>query len=409
MYNKTAEAINSRACKANRKDMRAVSVNKEVWDATEKDKSWDLVDYELRDGAMLDAFKAVKSTHESMASRGKEDKRWKFKGRRKKDKTESIAVRARRLNGSTLPWYLELFGRTGSRTLPDGKTPIMKSVRPLPDEYESDVRIWHHKVLDEYFIIIPEDAPVVMHATADRPPIAAAAASAPDIQGSVRRAACVSIDPGVRTFATCYDPDGLICKWGCAGPDGSPSANAKLWRIANVANSIRARMQNPLLRTNMVGRGKRHRRRRHMRRAAARIERRLRNLVDELHHKLALWLCSNYEAVLLPSFRVSQMVRKKDARGRRRKICRRTVKELYSLAHCRFRAYLKYLAERHDTLVCECDEAYTTQTCGSCGRLNFVGGSEVYRCRLCGARFDRDENAARNIMLKFIQDNGVDL
>jgi putative transposase len=270
----------------------------------------------------------------------------------------------------------------------------MASARPLPSEFESDIRIWHHKILDEYIVIIPEEAPVVR----------------PDTQGPAR-GACVSIDPGVRTFATCYDPDGLICKWGCASLDGKPSANGTLWRMANVANSIRARMQKPNLRTNQIGRGKRHRRRRHMRKAAARIERRLKSMVDELHHKLALWLCRNYETVLLPSFNVSQMVKKKDKRGRRRKIGRKTTKQLYSLAHCRFRYYLRYLAQRYGTQVCECSEAYTTQTCGSCGHLSYVGGSDVFRCRhpSCGARFDRDENAARNIMLKFIQDQGVDV
>jgi putative transposase len=261
-------------------------------------------------------------------------------------------------------------------------------------------------------IIIPEEAPSMI-------PVV----SVPDTQGpdamevddlmahnsSKTRGCVVSIDPGVRTFATCYDPDGLVCKWGCAGPDGSPSANTKLWHIANQANSVRSRMKDPRLRTNKIGRGKKHRRRRHMRKVAARLELRIRNLVSELHHKLALWLCRNYETILLPSFRVSQMVRKKDSRGHKRKLGRRTVKEIYSLGHCRFREYLKYLAPRYDTLVCECDEAYTTQTCGACGVLNYVGGSETYQCKTCGSVFDRDENASRNIMLKFAQDNGIDL
>lgn len=396
VYNKTVEAVNARACARNRKELRKVSVNKDVWDKTEKDKAWEVVGYELRDGAMLDAFKAIKSTEESMAARGEpEEKQWKFKGRKKKDRTESIAVRSRLLNDSEQSFCKQLFGRSGSRNGADG-TPSMKSSKPLPDAFEADVRIWHHKVLDEYYIIIPEEATAVEASPHDP-------THAPDTQGRVaKKGACVSIDPGVRTFATCYDPDGLVCKWGCAGADGAPSANAKLWRIANVANSIRARMQSPKLRTNKVGRGKRHRRRRHMRRAAARIEERLRNMVKELHCKLALWLCRNYEAV-------PGMVRKKDRRGRRRMIGQHTVKELYSLAHCRFREYLRYKASLHGTLVCECDEAYTTQTCGACGKLNYIGSSEVYRCRSCGARFDRDENAARNIMLKFVQDTGVDL
>jgi len=198
-------------------------------------------------------------------------------------------------------------------------------------------------------------------------------------------------------------------KWGCRGAGGEPSANATLWRIANNANSLRARMQHPRLRTNIVGRGKRHRKRRHMKRAAARLERRIRNLASELHRKLAPWVCQNYDTVLLPSFQVSEMVEKRDRRGRRRKIGRRTMKEMYSLRHYAFRAYLVYLASRYGTQVVFCDEAYTTKTCGSCGLQNAIGGSEVYKCAHCGAPFDRDENAARNILLKYIVDSGISI
>ena len=392
VYNKTIEAINSRACKSNRKAMRVNSVNKDVWDRTSKDKAWETIDFELRDGAMLDAFKAIKSTNESMAAKGNEDKKWEFKSRKKKDLTESIAIRARRLNANSNPWYEKMFGHLGARQR--NGVPIMDSGQLLPDVFETDVRIWHHKILGKYMIIIPEEAP----------------GAVPDIQGPAK-GACVSIDPGVRTFATCYDPDGLICKWGCTGPKGELSANNKLWRIANEAHSIRARMQNPKLRTRKAGHGRRHRKRRHMRKAAAKLERRIKCMVGELHHKLALWLCKNYETVLLPSFRVSQMVKKRDGRGGHRKIGRKTTKQLYSLAHCQFRVYLHYLAKRYGTLVVESDEAFTTQTCGSCGRLSRVGAAETFRCKHtgCGATFDRDENAARNIMLKFIQDQGVDV
>jgi len=69
----------------------------------------------------------------------------------------------------------------------------MASAHPLPEVFEADVRVWHHKILDIYAMIIPEEAP--------------------DIQGrNQKRGAVIAIDPGVRTFATCYDPNGLVCK-----------------------------------------------------------------------------------------------------------------------------------------------------------------------------------------------------
>ena len=51
-----------------------------------------------------------------------------------------------------------------------------------------------------------------------------------------------------------------------------------------------------------------------MRKVAARIRLKIRNLVDNLHKHLAKWLCENYEVVLLPTFETSQMLR----RGQRR-------------------------------------------------------------------------------------------
>lgn len=387
VYNKIVEATKEQNRKLSMGEMRDIAVIGDAWNDFPESNRWKDIDFEIRDGAMRDVAKAVKSTFASMSARDLDGKHWEFKFRTEKDATESFALRSRQLNGSELHWYKVMFGRSGARNREDGE-PIMKSAHPLPDKFESDVRIWHHRVLGIYMLIIPEEAPEIHHGP---------------------RAPVVSIDPGVRTFATCYDPEGLVCKWGCKGENGEPSANAKLWRVANVASSLRANMVDPNLRTYISGRGKRHRRRRHMRKLAARIEHRLHNLVDELHHKLALWLCTNYETILLPKFNTSEMAKKKDSRGRRRKIGKKTTRQMYSLAHCRFREYLKYLARRHGTLVCECDEDYTTKTCGSCGSLNDVGSSEVYRCRTCGARFDRDENAARNVLLKFIADKHVDL
>jgi hypothetical protein len=43
-----------------------------------------------------------------------------------------------------------------------------------------------------------------------------------------------------------------------------------------------------------------HKKRANMKRAAARMRERIHNLVNELHKKAALWLCSNYDAVLIP-------------------------------------------------------------------------------------------------------------
>ena len=137
-----------------------------------------------------------------------------------------------------------------------------------------------------------------------------------------------------------------------------------------------------------------------MRRAEARIRRRIRNMVDELHHKHAHWLCSNYDTIILPEFRVLGMVQK----GKRR-IGKQTVSRMYSLAHYRFRQFVAHKAKQHGASLFLSSEAHTTVTCGHCGAMYKVGTSETYDCPACHGRFDRDTNAARNILLKFVHDN----
>ena len=49
-------------------------------------------------------------------------------------------------------------------------------------------------------------------------------------------------------------------------------------------------------------------------------------------------------------------------------------------------------------------EEFTMQCCGQCGNLNKnQGGSKEYTCKECSFKCGRDENAARNIFLKYLK------
>ena len=50
------------------------------------------------------------------------------------------------------------------------------------------------------------------------------------------------------------------------------------------------------------------------------------------------------------------------------------------------------------------DESFTSKTCGKCGKINqLLGSSKEFICPFCGYDADRDVNAGRNILLKFLQ------
>ncbi len=125
----------------------------------------------------------------------------------------------------------------------------------------------------------------------------------------------------------------------------------------------------------------------------------IRNKVDEIHHKTAKWLCENYTAILIPKFEVSKMVKKSN-----RKISSSVSRNMMTWAHFRFRQFLKSKAQLHAGVsVVEVNEAYTSKTCGLCGELNHaLGKSKTFVCAKCGYAADRDVNGARNILLRWL-------
>ena len=88
------------------------------------------------------------------------------------------------------------------------------------------------------------------------------------------------------------------------------------------------------------------------------------------------------------------MVRKRGAKEQRR-ITRKCVARMYTLAHCRFRQFIVHKAKQLGAHL----------SCGECGIMHEVGGSVAFRCPACGRIADRDINAARNILGKFLHDN----
>jgi len=108
----------------------------------------------------------------------------------------------------------------------------------------------------------------------------------------------------------------------------------------------------------------RHKARANMKRAAARIRERIRNLIDEMHKKLALWLCRQHDMVLIPPFLTSKMAERRETRC----IGSTTARMMYNWAHYRFRMRLMHKAREHPWCrVVEVREDYTSKTCGHCG------------------------------------------
>ena len=58
-----------------------------------------------------------------------------------------------------------------------------------------------------------------------------------------------------------------------------------------------------------------------LKRAAYRLETKIKNMISDIHKKTAKFLCDNYDTVIIPVFRSQRMTERRDSEGRwKRKI-----------------------------------------------------------------------------------------
>ena len=92
--------------------------------------------------------------------------------------------------------------------------------------------------------------------------------------------------------------------------------------------------------------------------------------------------------------------------GAGRRINKVTVRQMLGWAHYRFRQRLQQQAELRGATVHVVSEAYTSKSCGRCGRLHHsLGGNHTFRCPHppCDYRSERDAHGARNIMAMSVE------
>jgi putative transposase len=94
-----------------------------------------------------------------------------------------------------------------------------------------------------------------------------------------------------------------------------------------------------------------------MRRAANQIRLKIKNLVSELHHKIANFLVSNFDIILLPTFETQDMCKRT-----KRKLRKKSVRQMLTLSHYQFKQFIKHKAREHGKLVLDVCEAYTSKT-----------------------------------------------
>lgn len=186
----------------------------------------------------------------------------------------------------------------------------------------------------------------------------------------------ISLDPGVRSFMTFYD--GESC--GEIGKD----KYKQLKRLGKEKDKIDIQLsvENRFFRKCKL------------KKARAKIYKRINNIVHDLHYKTINFLVK-YKIVLLPSFKVKGMLPTLNKYVRR---------SLLDLSHYKFKLRLAQKASENDMKLIICNESYTSKTCTGCGVLNnTLGKNKTFKCSSCKLCIDRDVNGARNIMLRALR------
>jgi putative transposase len=212
-----------------------------------------------------------------------------------------------------------------------------------------------------------------------------------EIQGEVK---CVGVDPGVRTFATCFSKeDALIA--------GEHFAKEKLFPLMKRVDKLISQKQK-ILNTQKgvkfldMPQWARDRIT-HCDREINRLKCKKEDLVLDLHNRLAFYLVSNYDVIFLPSFETKRMVMRKDKRIRT--IRRNTCRQMLDLNHYGFKLRIKWYAKKYGKHVVDCNESHTSKTRSWDGSIvEDLGSAKTIKGN--GFIVDRDINGARNNLLK---------
>jgi len=189
----------------------------------------------------------------------------------------------------------------------------------------------------------------------------------------------VALDPGVRTFVTFYSENS-------AGHMGK-SDFGRIQRLCYHLDNLISRT------SKAKGKSKRE-----MKRAANRMRKNIKNLIKELHYKVAYFLVNHFDVILLPTFETQHMSSRAG-----RNIHKKSVRAMLTWSHYQFKKHLKNKAFEFGKQVIDVCESYTSKTASWTGEIKNVGGSSVIKS--AGISCERDLNGARGVFIRSLVDS----
>ncbi len=332
---------------------RKFAIKKEMKDIYPEyilDKPEEVMDSAYRDLVKaLEADLAKSKSQKNKTGKGYQCKMLNFKT--KKQPSQSIEIRSRNFklkNDNKLYFWPTFFNNEGF---------IIKDKLP---NLEYSVRLQRLRN-GKYYLCIP-----IFHK---------------ELKSTITKSSC-ALDPGVRSFLTGYDPDGLTFELG--------TNIQEIMKRCLVLDKLKSKLRK--------FKGKRNKRYK-LKKLFNNIQQKIKNMIKDAHHKISKWLVLNYDNILLPVFETQKMSKKID-----RKISNGSVRSMMTWSHYKFKQLLKFKMEREGKQLINCTEEFTSKTCTNCKKINYkLGSSKIFKCNSCNLKLDRDINASRNIYEKNLE------
>jgi len=195
----------------------------------------------------------------------------------------------------------------------------------------------------------------------------------------------IAFDPGIRIVLTGFDGNNF---WEFGNGDIN-----RIVRLCQHLDSLQSQIS--------VSKGNQlHRTRYRLRKQSVRLRRKIRNLVDEMHRKVASFVAQKYQVVCVPTYETSQMVFRKG-----RKLKSKTARAMLNWGFYRFTQVLVNQCAKYGTILIRHTEEYTSKTCIRCGQVHAkLGGNKRFKCPSCNLTIARDFNGAFGNFLKALWD-----
>jgi len=232
----------------------------------------------------------------------------------------------------------------------------MNSKRSLKNIFKHNCILQYQKNTNRYFIIAPQDKQITFS------------------KGTERYKKC-GVDLGIRTFATIYTPEKVI--------EISNNTNQVMDRYLKKIDNINSQKDRNILKETMYNK------------ILKRYGNKIRNRVNDIHKKVAVFLTSNFKEINLGKFSTKSMI--SNTTSNLKDIVKRRAQ---TLSFFKFNEFIQIMAKKYDCKVNVLDEYKTSMTCHSCKNENKnVGSSKIYNCvnKQCKIKLGRDVNAAINI------------